>query len=222
MVLAINADAFSPWPAPYDQSTPTDLQGLAVSDGTLVSRGSGSPSLVETKSGTLGIATTVADTDLSNVRTAASGFALCLDEGQPIAAGDDLHPRTGLGLSADQRFLVLVAIDGRQPHSLGATTYELGKWLKHFGAHRGINMDGGGSTSIAWWDVNASETDKCRLLNHPVGNGKNAESIPEEQFEPTERSVGNSLGVVISSSTHSRGKGPSPAHTEPDRSVWRN
>ena len=33
MVLAVNADAFSPWPAPYNQSAPTDLLGLAVSDG---------------------------------------------------------------------------------------------------------------------------------------------------------------------------------------------
>ncbi len=49
MVLAVNADAFSPWPVPYDQSTPTDLLGLAVSDGAAVSRGAGSPSLLELK-----------------------------------------------------------------------------------------------------------------------------------------------------------------------------
>lgn len=51
MVLAVNADAFSPWPAPYNQSTPTDLLGLAVSDGTAVSRGAGTPSLMEWKTG---------------------------------------------------------------------------------------------------------------------------------------------------------------------------
>jgi hypothetical protein len=95
MVLAVNADAFSPWPAPYDQSTPTDLQGLATSDGTVVSRGTGTPSLLEMNTGALRIAATTPDTDLANVRNAVSGFALCLDNGQPIIGGDDLHPRTG-------------------------------------------------------------------------------------------------------------------------------
>ncbi len=197
MVLAVNADAFSPWPAPYNQSTPTDLLGLAVSDGAVVSRGAGSPSLLELKTGALRIAATTADTDLANVRNAVSGFALCLENGQPIVGGDDLHPRTGLGLSADQRYLVLVAIDGRQPNSRGATTQELGTWLKHFGADRGINMDGGGSTSLAWWDVEAGDPDKCRLLNRPVGNGANGEKLPELLFSPSERANGNNLGVEL-------------------------
>ncbi len=197
MVLAVNADAFSPWPAPYDQSTPTDLQGLATSDGTVVSRGTGTPSLLELNTGAMRIAATTPDTDLANVRTAVSGFALCLDNCQPIVSGNDLHPRTGLGLSADQRYLVLVAIDGRQPSSGGATTQELGTWLKHFGAHRGINMDGGGSTSLAWWDVESGDADKCRLLNRPVGNGANLEKLPELLFSPSERANGNNLGVVL-------------------------
>jgi len=197
MVLAVNADAFSPWPAPYNQSTPTDLLGLAVSDGTLVSRGTGSPSLLELKTGALRIAATARDSDLSDARLAVSGFALCLDNGKPIDGGTDLHPRTGLGLSDDLRYLVLVAIDGRQPDSHGATTQELGTWLKHFGAHRGINMDGGGSTSLGWWNVNSQKADKCQLLNRPVGNGSNTENLPSVLFTPTERANGNNLGVVI-------------------------
>ena len=197
MVLAVNADAFSPWPAPYNQSTPTDLLGLAVSDGTAVSRGAGTPSLMEWKTGALQIAASAPDTDITNVQLAVSGFALCLDNGEPIDGGNDLHPRTGLGLSADQRYLVFVAIDGRQPSSHGATTQELGTWLKHFGAHRGINMDGGGSTSLAWWDANSGKDDQCQLLNRPVGNGANLEKLPELLFSPSERANGNNLGVVV-------------------------
>ena len=143
MIVAINADAFSPWPAPYDQETPTDLNGLAVSKGIVVSQGSGSPSLLLTKSGQFRIATTDAKTDTSEIELAVSGFALCLADGKPIPGGDDLHPRTGLGLSQDGRYVVAVAIDGRQPASVGATTEELGSWLKYFGAYTGINMDGG-------------------------------------------------------------------------------
>lgn len=197
MVLAVNADAFSPWPAPYNQSTPTDLAGLAISDGVLVSRGSGSPSLMRSRSGKLQIARTTSDTDISDIEFAVSGFALCLNHGRPVMGEDVLHPRTGLGVSEDSRYLLIVVIDGRQPASLGATTGELGEWLLHFGAHRGINMDGGGSASLAWWDAASEDADKCRLLNRPVGNGIKAEQLPELLFVSTERANGNNLGVTL-------------------------
>ncbi len=197
--LAINADAFSPWPAPYNQSTPTDLAGLAVSAGTVVSKASGSPSLIQRKTGELGIEVLSADQDASEITLAVSGFALCLNDGQPIPSGDDLHPRTGLGVSQDRRYLIVAVIDGRQPASLGATTQELGRWLAHFGAYRGINMDGGGSSTLAWWDPSIEDSDKCKLLNSPVGNGVKAENLPAQLFEPTERANGNNLGVAIDS-----------------------
>jgi hypothetical protein len=196
-VLAINADAFSPWPAPYNQPTPTDLAGLAVSAGTVVSKASGSPSLIQRKTGELNIEVTSPDQDASDITLAVSGFALCLNDGQPIPSGDDLHPRTGLGVSQDRRYLIVAVIDGRQPASLGATTQELGRWLAHFGAYRGINMDGGGSTTLAWWDPSTDDSDKCKLLNSPVGNGVKGEQLPAELFQPTERANGNNLGVAI-------------------------
>jgi hypothetical protein len=196
-VLAVNADAFSPWPVPYNQTTPTDLAGLAVSDGLMVSRGSGSPSLLNMKAGPLRIEPTGPDANTSGMELAVSGFALCLDNGQPIPSGADLHPRTGLGLCERGRYLVAVAIDGRQPESLGTTTQELGQWLRHFGAQRGINMDGGGSTTLAWWDPAAEDADKCRLLNCPVGNGVKVERSPAPLFAATERANGNHLGVSI-------------------------
>jgi hypothetical protein len=195
MVVAINADAFSPWPAPFDRETPTDLLGLAVSDGTLVSRGSGTPSLVRTKSGQWRIEVTHAAKDSADLELAVSGFALCLVDGQAVAGGSDLHPRTGLGLCADNRHIVAVVIDGRQPGSAGATTEELGRWLRHFGARQGINMDGGGSTTMVWWDPTAPDDDKSRLLNSPVGSGRSAALLPAAVFTPTERANGNNFGV---------------------------
>ncbi|MFO0905673.1 MAG: phosphodiester glycosidase family protein [Pirellulales bacterium] len=197
MVLAVNADAFSPWPAPWDQSTPTDLLGLAVADGVRVSRAAGTPSLLLTKSGRVQIESTPPDFDDSQIEAAVSGFALCLDEGRPLPGGDDLHPRTGIGLSADGRYLLLVVIDGRQPNSLGATTPELGRWLLQFGAWRGINMDGGGSSTLAWWNPAAEEDERCELLNRPVGNGVRADRFPPALFLPSERANGNNLGVSL-------------------------
>ncbi len=200
MVAAVNADAFSPWPAPFDTETPTNVLGLAVSDGTLVSHGVGTPSLLVHKDGRLRIAKTDPNTPAGDVQTAVSGFGLVLVDGEVLHGDDAVHPRTGLGLSEDGRVLVLLAIDGRQPASAGATTPEVGQWLKHFGAHDGINMDGGGSTTMAWWDLDADSDDKCMLLNSPVGNGRNQAAVEASKFVPTERANGNNLGVSLRSS----------------------
>ncbi len=79
-----------------------------------------------------------------------------------------------------------MTIDGRQLASDGATTSEVGAWLKHFGAHTGINMDGGGSTTMAWWNPDRSGTNKSELLNFPVGTAC---------CFPLERTVGSNIGV---------------------------
>jgi len=196
LVVAVNGDGFSPWPAPVDREDPTDLSGLAISDGVLVSRPTGSPSVVVRKSGKVTLDTLKADDDFSEVETAVSGFAFCLLKGEPIKSGDDLHPRTGIGLSQDEHVLYLLTIDGRQPESGGATTEEVGRLLKHFGAHSGINMDGGGSTTMAWWDSSDPSDDKCKLLNSPVGSGKTFDPTKtSEPFRPSERANGNNLGI---------------------------
>jgi len=198
LVVATNADAFSPWPVPYQAETPTDVLGLLVSAGTLVSRGSGTPSFIVTESGELRIEGAGADMDVTDIETAVSGFGLCLLNGQVRPSGDDHHPRTGLGLSSDHRYVLMMTFDGRQPASAGATTQAVGTWLKHFGAHTGINMDGGGSTTMAWWDPAASGEDKCRLLNSPVGNGaSNDRENVRAPFQSTERANGSNLGVYF-------------------------
>ncbi|MGC8784104.1 MAG: phosphodiester glycosidase family protein, partial [Armatimonadota bacterium] len=58
------------------------------------------------------------------------------------------HPRTAVGVTADGK-LLLVTVDGRQPMSGGMTLYELAQLLKQLGATDAINLDGGGSTTLA-------------------------------------------------------------------------
>ncbi len=189
LVVAINADFWNPWiPSEWNLETVVDVGGLAVSEGILVSRGSLRPSLIFEKNGTISMAITAELYNISNVQTAVSGFGFCLSEGNPLPSGDDLHPRTGTGLSQNSRYVYFTTIDGRQPDSEGSTTQELGSWLKYFGAYNGINMDGGGSTTMAWWDPDASGSDKCELLNSPRGSGGWSTLT-------TERCVGNSIGV---------------------------
>lgn len=66
--------------------------------------------------------------------------------------GDSLctarHPRTAVGLSQDRRTLVMIVVDGRKPNRLGYTCDELSALLKELGAWDGMNLDGGGSSTL--------------------------------------------------------------------------
>ena len=58
------------------------------------------------------------------------------------------NPRTLAGVTRDGR-LLLVAVDGRRPgYSVGASFVESARVLRALGAADGVNLDGGGSTSL--------------------------------------------------------------------------
>jgi hypothetical protein len=197
LVVGINADAFTLKTA-YNREDPCDLLGLAVAGGTTVSSPTGSPSLIVSETGALRIESLSKESSLEGIEVAVSGFGLCLRDGKPLPSGEDLHPRTGFGLSEQGDYLFLMTIDGRQPASWGATTAELGAILAEVGAFIAINMDGGGSTTLAWWNPRRSEADACELLNRPVGNGQ-AWSPGNEPllFRTTERTNGNNFGISV-------------------------
>ena len=201
MVLAVNGDGFMPWPAPWNAADPANLSGLAIANGEVVSPPSGSPSFLVHSDGRVRITVTDKDTDLTGVVTAVSGFGLSLKDGTPVGEGDDHHPRTGIGVSEDGRYVILATIDGRRHDSHGATIAELGAWLKHFGAHKGINLDGGGSTTMVRWNPALEGPDKTEVLNVPVGDGvnwlKRDPSLEKLLAQPNERYNGNHLGVVV-------------------------
>lgn len=91
----------------------------------------------------------------ADTRFAVSGNALVLAQSKPVAAAIDIlrHPRSAVGLSADAKTLILVAVDGRQEkHSRGVTLAELAAIMQGFGADSAINLDGGGSTSLVLKD----------------------------------------------------------------------
>jgi len=62
----------------------------------------------------------------------------------------------------------------------GATDYDMGTILRGFGSSMGINLDGGGSTQLAWWNPASNQAE---LLSNPLA----------------ERYVGASLGVLYQS-----------------------
>jgi exopolysaccharide biosynthesis protein len=189
VVAAINAAPFDLISQYQFQAVPTNLRGFVVSEGQLVSD---TDSNVDTFKSTFlfdSITGARIDTitasnapDPSSLKVATSGFGIVLNNGQ--ATGDTTlqNARSGLGLSDDRRYLTLVAVDrlvnASQPSGWqGATDFDMGQILRGFGAAKGMLLDGGGSTQLAWWNGSLAQAE---LLSNPL----------------FERYVGSSLGVT--------------------------
>ncbi|MGO8670452.1 MAG: phosphodiester glycosidase family protein [Capsulimonadaceae bacterium] len=72
-----------------------------------------------------------------------------VDEGFEPGFVDFPYPRTAVGVSADGHVLIVVTVDGRQTISRGVSLADLAAILKRFGASDAMNLDGGGSTTMA-------------------------------------------------------------------------
>lgn len=107
-----------------------------------------------------------------------TGGAVTVDDREFSLA---LHPRTAIGFGGGR--LWLVTVDGRQPGvSEGVSLGELAELMIEFGCDQALNMDGGGSTTLAIADPDP------RVLNTP--------SSVDEQGQPgVLRENGTSLAV---------------------------
>jgi len=102
---------------------------------------------------------------------------------RPTSA-DEIHPRSAIGLAADGR-LILATVDGRQSGwSTGVRLPELAELMLSRGAVIALNLDGGGSTSLA---VRRAGTDGPVLVNRPS--------------DGSERAVTNSIQVISNAPT---------------------
>ncbi|MFJ4467057.1 phosphodiester glycosidase family protein [Streptomyces sp. NPDC089424] len=120
--------------------------------------------------------------DFGEVAVAVGGGQVLVADGvvQRFTDGDTVTAtsRTGVGFSADGRTMYLVAIDGKQTDSRGMDLNELGAFMKGLGAVNALNMDGGGSTTMAARMPGESTTG---LVNSPS--------------DGSERQVANGLGL---------------------------
>ncbi|MBL8685654.1 MAG: phosphodiester glycosidase family protein [Myxococcales bacterium] len=96
----------------------------------------------------------VVEAQRRGITDGVSGRPLIVERGR---ISDELHqfenrntrePRTAVGVSEDGKKVILVTVDGRRATSHGGTLYEMAELLIELGAYRGLNLDGGGSTTM--------------------------------------------------------------------------
>lgn len=111
-------------------------------------------------------------------RMAVTGSQIVLTGGQ-VAATDDvvLHPRTAVCVDPASHRVHLLVVEGRQETSVGYTLVEVAQRLQSLGCTVGLNLDGGGSTTLV-----ARQNGTLGLVNSPAGGHL--------------RNVANALGVT--------------------------
>ncbi len=119
-----------------------------------------------------------------NLQFAISAGGMILIDGQPsntdvVVAGN--HPRTGMGISKRGDEVILVTIDGRDTYFQGVSQEMFGSIMRDLGAWNAVNLDGGGSTTMA---LKPSGESKATVVNKPS--------------EGTQRLVVNGVGVFSS------------------------
>ncbi|HXI01048.1 MAG TPA: phosphodiester glycosidase family protein [Sphingobacteriaceae bacterium] len=170
---AINTNFFTP------SGTTADNRGLLISNGTIVSNAeSGTFSSQLNFTNTM-LATLISSADNpAGIYNAVGGAEIILKDGVNIGTNPDVQPRTAIGLSQDNRYLIMVVIDGRQTGwSDGVNHAETAKWLTYFGAYNGAIFDGGGSSILV------------------RDNGSGTPTVLNRPSDGTPRAVSANLGV---------------------------
>lgn len=121
--------------------------------------------------------------DLATIKMAISGGGKILEKGVLVEKGliiepTKRHPRSAVGITADQTKLIAMVIDGRGK-SIGATHAELASFLQEYKVSDAIHMDGGGSSTLLRRDV-----------------GQTAVSLANTVSDGTQRKVINGIGFV--------------------------
>ena len=188
LVAAFNATPWGPWVPPFNHKY-ADPPGLVISNGEVVAEHKQKAQFVIYRDGSVDIVPSIPAEKRPEVLHTLSGFVINARGGKvvPPAKGDragvGTAPRTVYGLSAHRRYMYVLAVDGRQPGwSMGVNNQESAQIIISAGASDAINMDGGGSTTMLYWD--AAQCKPVMVNRHTaVGNYM--------------RAVATSLGIVL-------------------------
>lgn len=107
---------------------------------------------------------------IKNLKSLIGGWPVLVKDGQnmirrnPSLEGvtekfsQQRHPRSGIGFSADKSTFYMITVDGEQQSSRGMTLLEFANLMITEGIYYGLNLDGGGSTTLV---ING------RVVNNP-------------------------------------------------------
>ncbi len=120
--------------------------------------------------------------NVEDIKFAIGGGSIILKNGELaltniVSKGNE--PRTGIAVNKDNTELMLVTIDGRDNSFKGVSQEMFGAILRDLGAHHAMNLDGGGSTTMA---IKPVGEENSQVVNKPSDGG--------------ERSVVNAVGVL--------------------------
>ncbi len=109
--------------------------------------------------------------DWTKCKMAVSGSSMLVKDGVipqtfSFTAADVMikSPKTSIGSSKDGKTIYFVTVDGRQTSSIGLTQKDMALFMKSIGAYNAINMDGGGSTTMA---ARPLGSDTVKVMNKP-------------------------------------------------------
>jgi hypothetical protein len=164
--IAINAAPYGP--QHNEEGLPQDVAGLHVSRGDVVSTQTKSyPALAIDRRNRAQIVAPPFSTE--RVHNAVGGFNIVLSDGELSASGPaGVHPRTAVGINAERSVMWWLVIDGRQAaYSEGASLKDVAEILQQLGASDGINLDGGGTSTM----VIEGQDGAPRVVNRPIHSG---------------------------------------------------
>lgn len=164
--------------APVTATAENGVVPIAPGTAVLVARGNAAARLRE--EAPVGATLTVRlilNPDWATVSDAIGGGPLILRDGKPVYRANEgfevsqiapRNPRTAIGQLADGR-IVMVVVDGRQPgYSVGMTTFEMALTMARLGAVRGMALDSGGSSTLAFEGTVLNSPSDGR--ERPIGN----------------------------------------------------
>jgi hypothetical protein len=190
--VAVNGDFFEgrqrlPLVGAYFEGNWARVSGMAMSDGRLWSDRTGRNALVVDAAGRVGIGPLKSAPPAA--RQIIGGGGMVLQKGIVVGPADAPAPRSAVGIDRAGGVLVLLVVDGRRPyHSAGLSQKQLGEELLRLGCSDGLNLDGGGSSTLVMRDPEAGQ---WRILNRPSDGSDRRLPLS------VERPVANVLGVIV-------------------------
>lgn len=146
--------------APVTAVAQNDSVRIAPGTAVLVARGNAAAKLqAEAQIGVSLTLRLILQPEWPTVSDAIGGGPILVRDGRPVYRANEAfevsviaprHPRTAIGQLADGRILMVV-VDGRQSgYSVGMTTFEMAQTMVRLGAVRAMQLDGGGSSTLAF------------------------------------------------------------------------